>query len=100
MGERDRGDPGRVLRLRVTKPSQFGGGERRHRHAAGSSGEFRGAELVDQVLRCRGGTRVVPEQGGADDAAVVIEHDHAVLLPADGDRCNIVEPARVGHRGE
>src|SRR3712207_8866772 len=44
------------------------------------------------------GTGVVPQQGGADDLARVIETDHAVLLAADRHGLHVVEAAGLGHR--
>ena len=55
------------------------------------------AELADEVGGRAGGPDVVPEQRVADDGAVLVEADHAVLLAADRQRGDVVQPA--GGRG-
>ena len=53
-----------------------------------------GAELRDQVGRGAGRAGVVPQQRGTDDATLGVEHDHAVLLPADRPGRDVVECRR------
>ena len=55
-------------------------------------------ELLGQLRGGVGGAGVVPEQGVADDVARRIQHHHAVLLAADRDRRDVVEPAGVRDR--
>ena len=100
MGERHGGDALGVRGLGVPQPPQLRRGERGDRHDAGAPGVLVGAHLVDQVARRLRRTGVVPEQGVADDAALGVEHDHAVLLPADRDGLDAVESAGVGERRE
>jgi hypothetical protein len=100
VGECDRRDPHRVLGFGVAEPSQLRRGERRDRHDARAPGVLVGPDLVDELARRLGRAGVVPEQGIADDAALHVEHDHAVLLPADRDRRDAVEAACVGERRE
>ena len=97
--ERDRGDARGVLRFGVAQPAQLGGGEARDGNAAGAACQLGGAELGDEGGCRPGAARVVPQQRGPDHLARGVEHDHAVLLPADGDRGDVIEAARVGDRG-
>jgi hypothetical protein len=88
-----------VVGLVLGQPAQLGDGERRHRHRPDGRGPgVPAAELGDEVLGGGGGAGVVPEQGVADDLAVLVEADHAVLLAADGDRGHVVQAACVGSR--
>src|SRR5690606_24040795 len=41
---------------------------------------------------------VVPQQGGPDDPAVLVQGDHPVLLAADGDGGDVVQPASLPDR--
>ena len=43
--------------------------------------------------------RVVPEQGRAHDGPGLVQAHHPVLLAADRDRGDVVEPAGLGRRG-
>ena len=78
--------------------------ERGDRHAADRVGaRLRAAELVDQVAG-RGAERVSFQSSASrTGVAGVVEGDHAVLLPADGDRRGPVEqpgPAACVERGQ
>jgi hypothetical protein len=106
VGEGDGGDPGGVLRLGVAQPAQLRDGQRRDRHGAdrlrpGGGAGLRVAvpELADEVHGRLGGAGVVPEQRLADDGAVRVEHDHAVLLPAHRDGGDVVQAAGVRDGG-
>ncbi len=93
--EADGGRARGVVGLVVAEPAQLGDRERRDRHQPDRVDPgLRSAELVDQVERGLGGAGVVPEQSRAYDGSVGVEADHAVLLAADGDRVDVVEPAR------
>ena len=61
-------------------------------------GVFARAHFGDEVPGGLCAAGVVPEQGISDDAAIGIQHDHAVLLSADRDRRHVVEAAGVGER--
>ncbi len=100
VGECHGGHPLGVVRLGVAQPAQLGGGERRDGNDAHPPGVVVRADLGGQVASCRGGAGVVPEQGVADDAALRIEHHHAVLLSGDRHRRDVVETAGVVDGGE
>src|SRR5690606_31505144 len=87
------GGPLGVVRLVLAQPGPLGDGERRGGHAAAAPGEGFGAVLVDQRGGLPGGADVVPEHGGPDGLAGVVEGDQAVLLAADGDGAGPVGPA-------
>ncbi len=103
MGQADRGGARRVVRLVVGQPAQLGHRERRDRHRTDRVGP-RGsavtvaAQLGDQVVRRTAGPGVVPQQRGAYDVPLIVQADHAVLLSADGDRGDVVQPTRRGAR--
>ena len=83
-----------VLGLVVAQPAQLGDGERRDRHQPDRVHPRPGtAELVDQVEGGLRGAGVVPQQRRSYDGAGLVEADHAVLLAADRDRRDVVEPA-------
>ena len=67
----------------------------RDRHETGAVGELVRTELGDQVGRRAGRTGVVPQQCVADDPAVGVEHDHAVLLTADCPGSDVVEATGI-----
>ena len=100
VGQADGGGAVGVRRLGVGQPAQLGrgeGGDRDHADGVGprlpAGGLVAVAELGDQVGRGAGGADVVPEQRVADDGAVLVEADHAVLLPAHGQRGDVGETA-------
>ena len=94
MRQADGGRTRGVLRLVVAQPAQLGDRERRDRHQPDRvHPRRRAAELVDQVEGGLRGAGVVPQQRRAYDGAGLVEADHAVLLAADRDRRDVVEPA-------
>jgi hypothetical protein len=86
MREHHAGDPGRVLRFVPGQPAQLGDGERGVGHAAGLLRPPPRAALGDQCRGVVGGPQVIPEQGGPDHLARLVDHDHSVLLAGDRDR--------------
>jgi hypothetical protein len=100
VGEGHGRDTSRGIRFGITKPPELRRRERCDRNDARAAGVLGGAHLVDQVARRLRRPRVIPEQRVTDDAAVGVEHDHAVLLPADRDRSDAVESARIGEGRE
>ena len=99
VGECDRCHAGRVLRLRVAEPAQLRAGERGHRDQSRAGDPRLPAEFLDHLRGRVGAADVVPEEGVADDAALGVERDHAVLLAGDRDGGDVVEPAGVRDRG-
>ena len=98
--EQDAAGPLGVLRLGPGEPAQLGDGEAGHRDQPdGVRPGLRAAQLFDQVLGVRGGARVVPQEGGPDDGTGLVEHDHAVLLTADGQRGDALQES-VGRLAE
>ena len=61
-------------------------------HSAGA------AELGDKLGRLRRRLHVVPQHGGPDHRAGVVERDHAVLLRRDPHRVRPLEQAAPGRR--
>ncbi len=97
VGEHDPACLGGEVGFVLGEPAQFGDGEAGHGHVADGVGPDPGAaELLDQVVGGSGRTPVVPEQGGADDLSLVVDHDHAVLLSRDGDGRHVVEQSGGG----
>src|SRR5262249_48845222 len=55
-------------------------------------------EVVDEVGGRAGAARVVPQQRRADHLAVLVQDHHAVLLPGDRYRGDVVQPAGLVDR--
>ena len=85
FGQHDLGDPGKVFRLVVAHPQNFGGGEAGKGDVARPLRQLVFAHRLVQVRRLRFGAAVVPEDGGADDVVVFIQRHQPVHLPAEGD---------------
>ena len=85
FGEHDLGDAGKVLRLVVAQPQNFGRGEAGEGDVARVRRELFAADLLVEVGRFRRGAAVVPEDGGADDVVLAVQCDQPVHLPAEGD---------------
>ena len=101
VGQADRGGARRVVGLVVGQPAQLGHRERGDRHRPDRLRPRRravavAAQLGDQVGGRAAGPGVVPQQRGAYDGAVLVQADHAVLLPAHRDRGDVVEAAGRG----
>lgn len=104
----DGSDTGGVLGFVVRQPAQLGDGEGGDEHAAHGVGPGPGpgrrvtvAELADEVSGGVGAACVVPQERGADDLAVGVEADHAVLLAAHGQSGHVGQSADgVNHLGE
>src|SRR5690606_37921544 len=93
------GNPCGVLWLIAGDPRKFGDGDGCHRYE--SYGLCPPAltvftALADEAFGVRGRADVVPQQSGADDCAVGIEDHAAVLLSADGDGFDVIDPAGSG----
>ena len=87
-----------VLLLVLGEPAQLGDGERGDGDAADGVGPLLGAQLRDEVRGRLGRARVVPQQRGPHDGSALVEAHHPVLLAADGDRGDVVEPPGGGER--
>src|SRR5439155_13725133 len=84
--QQDAGHPGGVGRFVGGEPAQLGDGEAGHRYRSRRlRPRGRPAQLGDQVGGGAGGAGVVPQQGGPDHLAGLVEADHAVLLAGDRD---------------
>ncbi len=101
VGQHDPGDPRRVVGLVRGEPAQLGHGEAGDRHEVDLVDPRTDApELGGEVgsgLRAAG---VVPQQRLAHDLVALVEGDHAVLLPADGDGRDTVESAAPAGQAE
>ena len=95
MGECDGSDTCGVLRFGVAQPAQLGRRERRDGHNTQSRRVHISTHLGDQVAGGTSTAGVVPEQCVADDPAVLVEDDHAVLLPCHRDGSDIIESASL-----
>ena len=100
MGQADRGDTGGAAWLVVGKPAQLGDGQGGHGDASNGVGPGAAAaglvalpQILDELVGGCGAAGVVPQQGRTDDPPVGIEEDHAVLLAADGQGGDVIEPA-------
>ena len=86
VGQEDGGEAGEVFRLVAFEPENLGGGEAGGDGVAdGFDGGLESAEVAGDLLALRNGGGVAPEFGGADDLALFVEGDEAVLLAADPD---------------
>ncbi len=90
LGAHDVRDFGEHFRLVVADPQQFGQGEVGERGIGGELDELlaadvAAAELIREPLALRLGADVAPDEGGAQDLAVFVEHDGAVHLAGEAD---------------
>ncbi|GAA3292118.1 hypothetical protein GCM10020295_10580 [Streptomyces cinereospinus] len=78
-------------RLVLGEPGPLGDREGRGGHAARAvRPDLRAAQFLDQPARLGRRAHVVPQQGGPDRLAPVVQGDETVLLAADGDRGGLV----------
>ena len=96
MGQADGRRPVGVVRFGVGQPAELGRGEGGHRdqsHGVGPCPPARSLVAVAQVGDQLGGgvgrSDVVPQQRIPDDAALRVQADHAVLLPAHRQRGDV-----------
>ncbi len=87
MRQHHRGHAPGVGRLVLGQPAQLGHRERRRRDASCRLRPPRpAAEFADQFGGRGGRPQVVPEHGRPDHLALVVQHDHSVLLACHADR--------------
>ena len=85
------------VRLVLGQPAQLGDRERGRRDAPGPlCPPSRAAEFGDERPGLRRGAHVVPEQGGPDHLAGLVDDHHAVLLRRHPDRVRAVEQSVPG----
>ena len=88
---------GRNFRFGPTQPGPVRHGKRGREDRAHSLGTFLGTtEVLDQFSGVGGTAGVVPEGGFAQRPPGAVEHNQAVLLPADGYGRDIGGPFRLG----
>ena len=90
LGTQDVGDPREDLRLMCVHPQQLGQREVGQRRIAGQLDQAFVADLLFQPVALGLGARVAPDERGAQDLAVFVEHDAAVHLAGEADGLDLV----------
>ena len=85
LGQHDLADAGEVFRLVFAHPQELGRGEAREGDVGGVFGDLLFADLLVEIGHLFFGAPVVPQDGGADDLILVVQHHQAVHLAAAAD---------------
>ncbi len=89
LGAEDVGDAGEDFGLVGAHPEEFGEGEVGQGGVAGEFDEAGAADGGFEPVALGLGALVAPDEGGAEDLAVGVEHDAAVHLAGEGDGLDV-----------